>query len=108
MKNLPREVEFPFTPMVLRKMNRRIPAAAAWRARFSVPSVFTLRNSLSGLSAVSRMTCTRAARWTTASAPWSAVDQFVAALMSPTKNEFKDALDSLWARIGAEISCRFI
>ena len=55
-KAVPNGVEFPFTPMVLRKMNRRTPIAAAWRARLSVPSIFTRRNSASWSRVVSRLT----------------------------------------------------
>ena len=54
---------------VLAKTTRATPAASASSSRILVPSTFTRRNSLRGSCADSRITCTRAARWTTVSAP---------------------------------------
>ncbi|EJL72839.1 hypothetical protein PMI12_03750 [Variovorax sp. CF313] len=83
-KGLPTAVASPFTLIELTKTKRLTPAAAACRAKFKVPSTFTERNALSGSSAVSCITCTRAAQWTTARVPRSASLQSVPLDKSPT------------------------
>src|SRR3989338_9114240 len=70
--------------MLLIYTRRFTPARADCRARFSVPCRFTSRNSASGSPAVSRMMCTRAARWTTTSTPRSASVQSVPPPIGPT------------------------